>query len=530
MGLTRSWQRPTTWNSAIDALACLELEGLETSPRAVGGAAARLAKQGQWVRLLELLVIKSSKNFQPDLRIAGCCLWSPWPHALHLLAHLASNLAAASDAVLHSSAMKTLGKRWRRVLRLLEEPGYQLNHIHLSLLMVSSSHDSHDSHDGPDGHDTWRLATSLLPWWRQRGAADGPMVSSGIAACNQGRQWQLGAAIFQENRMPGRSRATSEVIGAFDLGPRQWPCSLALFASLCHWRGSVRSVDVACLTRAVGSAERQSAWRISLDLLARGQQFTWDLLTFNLALNVYGRSNWRSALALLFSTSDGPSPDAVSYGCLVQTCCRAQEMEKAQELVKEADSQGALSPVTWTLLALGARWSSAAQLLAAARQRRQVDATLHRAVMSSCEAPGRWREALQLLQQLAPADATAVAFGSSIAACGVPTWKEALSLLEVAETRLVPVASIQLAAALKTVLRWRVVLALEDAYHCGDIISCELAVSSAVLGRSFVPIGRLLDEATDSSLALMNYLMGCNFPSGAAGSRRVVADGSKWCG
>jgi pentatricopeptide repeat protein len=47
-----------------------------------------------------------------------------------------------------------------------------------------------------------------------------------------------------------------------------------------------------------------------------------------------------SALALLFSTSDGPSPDAVSYGCLVQTCCRAQEMEKAQELVKEADSQG----------------------------------------------------------------------------------------------------------------------------------------------------------------------------------------------
>jgi hypothetical protein len=31
---------------------------------------------------------------------------------------------------------------------------------------------------------------------------------------------------------------------------------------------------------------------------------------------------------------------------------------------------------------LGARWSSAAQLLAAARQRRQVDATLHRAVMS----------------------------------------------------------------------------------------------------------------------------------------------------
>eukprot|EP00435_Cladocopium_sp_Y103_P051781 s2236_g16.t1 len=524
MGLTRSWQRPRTWNSAIDALACLELEGLEVSPRAVGGAAARLAKQGQWVRLLELLETFSSKNFQPDLRIAGCCLWSPWPRALHLLhssGHLAWDLAA-SDAVLHSSAMKALGNRWRRVLRLLEEPGYQLNHIHLSLLMVSSSHD--------DSHDTWRLATSLLPWWRRRGSqADGPMVSSGVAACNQGRQWQLGIAIF-ENKTPGKSRATSEVIGA--LGPRQWPCSLALFASLSHWR---MDVDVACLTRAAGSVERQLAWRISLDLLAtEGQQFTWDLLTFNLALNVYGRSNWRSALALLFSTfgggHGGPSPDAASYGCLVQTCCRAQEMEKAQELVKEAGRQGALSPVTWTLLASGARWSSATQLLSTARQQRLVDAMLHRAVMSSCEAPGRWREALQLLQQLAPADATAVAFGSTTAACGVPTWrvrwKEALSLLEVAETRLVPVASVQLAAALKaTALRWRVVLALEDAYHCGDIISCELTVSSAVLGRSFAPIGRLLDETTDSSLALMNYLMGrCNFPS--ARSRRVLADGS----
>ena len=49
---------------------------------------------------------------------------------------------------------------------------------------------------------------------------------------------------------------------------------------------------------------------------------------------------------------------------------------------------GALSPVTWTLLASGARWSSAARLLAAAGQWRQADAALHRAVMS------RWDLAL----------------------------------------------------------------------------------------------------------------------------------------
>ena len=54
------------------------------------------------------------------------------------------------------------------------------------------------------------------------------------------RQWQLGAAIFQENRMPGRSRATSEVIGAFGLGPRQ--CLGAKFGDL-ETEGCTRQTD-----------------------------------------------------------------------------------------------------------------------------------------------------------------------------------------------------------------------------------------------------------------------------------------------
>ena len=48
--------------------------------------------------------------------------------------------------------------------------------------------------------------------------------------------------------------------------------------------------------------------------------------------------------------------------------------------------------------------------------------SLHLAAQGSCEAPGRWREALQLLQQLAPADATAVAFGHATAMVEFQWW------------------------------------------------------------------------------------------------------------
>ena len=134
--------------------------------------------------------------------------------------------------------------------------------------------------------------------------------------------------------------------------------------SIWHWTSMVEATGVPCMVKWVDELKKKVSrpWvedRWGLGSWAQSFHWIWR--------RIFGCSRWMarlqvkvtskttspwwfqpgshmapgSALSLLFSTS-GPSPDAASYGSLVQTCCRVQEMGKAQELVKEAGSQGGL--------------------------------------------------------------------------------------------------------------------------------------------------------------------------------------------
>jgi pentatricopeptide repeat domain-containing protein 1 len=170
-------------------------------------------------------------------------------------------------------------------------------------------------------------------------------------------------------------------------------------------------------------------WTGLLNELARKKQATWAMLVLN----------WMSR--------NGAEPNIFHYTCVISSCEKARQWEKALALLQEVKKRKGIEPDEYTYSAAisacekGGQWEQALALLEEVKERQGIEPNeyTYSAVISACEKGGQWEQALALLaevkgrQGIEPNEYT---YSAAISACEKGgQWEQALTLLEEVKKR-----------------------------------------------------------------------------------------------
>eukprot|EP00435_Cladocopium_sp_Y103_P052270 s1114_g16.t1 len=345
-----------------------------------------------------------------------------------------------------------------------------------------------------------------------------------ISSLGRETKWQDALALFWplHRKMAYNTRVWNAVISACASGGRQsWEAALGVLERLeadPYCDADVFSYN-AVLAALMSTWHLDSAVRLLHDLPSR--QIDPDTCSFNTVMGTLAKQPkyCNIVLSMLEECGKGPGQDAQSFNIAIAACSRANQWEKAIDLLEVMQStrhQPDAYSYTSAISSCRAASQAAELLRTMKRSRLQASIVTYGAVISAGASDGDWKGALALLdearsQQL---EITTIAFNAIIDSCEKGAqWDLALHLLqEMSDERIARSTSSYNSAlrACGACRRWQRSAGLLDAMAADsckpDIVSFNGVISACVRGQaweqalevrnSIDSLGLELDEAT----------------------------------
>ncbi|CAJ1327893.1 unnamed protein product [Effrenium voratum] len=383
------------WRRAGSLLAEMGRQRLEASSVTFGTIIQADGNGMQWHRALETLSNRISTVICFNSAIAACERATSWHMAVATLAVL-PEVRVLPDVTTLNSAMSALAaSEWQRAVCLFfNMPFYAMQADVVSYGSTLRSH--------------WQVAGQLL---RLMACAlvRGNIITATSAVKASSARWEAAVRAFGD--LAGVSLQATLVTYTTLVGAlrSRWSMGLALKEQMGAAASRTDAIFGCELLEVAGPGEHR--WRLVLGVFAviKPNAFTRSSLA-----SAFARTEkWEGALGCV-SGGDLATANAALHGC-----ARSAQWSRAVGLGAETRPNGITLSTLSDVLAAGQQWPAALRWLRllGARRTSGVDfAICGTACISACEATGRWREALQVLEFLGTS-ADCAAVNCAIVAC-----------------------------------------------------------------------------------------------------------------
>ena len=269
---------------------------------------------------------------------------------------------------------------------------------------------------------------------------DEASYSSCMTALSRSSRWELALEIWEEvqqklaqGSLKGNTFVYNSAMAAYEKA-NFWRQTLNLLEAV---TAAKLQPDTIGFNTAMSSCTKEQQWQTALQLATALK--TWSAATYSVLMTAWGTGgHWIYALRLFYE-NDSLKANSLALGALLSALKDNSQWRHALQVFQDVDGYRSSDAVCWSTLlgscAQAAVWQEALQAFHVMKAKKlPLQAMTYSAVMSALEKAHRWRDALNIFEEMAnpptPQHDHISAVNSAIQACvrGVQ-WETSLHLL-----------------------------------------------------------------------------------------------------